>query len=192
MITSRYLNIEELLELGFNKIGDNVKISNKINIAGKTSNISIGNNVRIDAFTTIIATGPLDLGSYIHIGEYCFLHAGNGIILEDFVGLSQGVRIYTGTDDYSGEFLTNPTVPRKFLGGRKGPVRLCRHVIIGSGSVIMPKLTIGIGSSVGALSFVTHSLQPWGVYSGVPSRKIKNRSQRLLILEYELLSTSPL
>lgn len=190
MITSKYLSIEELSVLGFNKIGKNVKISNKINVTGDISNISIGNNVRIDAFTTIVATGPLDLGSYIHIGEYCFLHAGNGITLEDFAGLSQGVRIYTGTDDYSGEFLTNPTVPRKFLGGRKGPVKLCRHVIIGSGSIIMPALTIGTGSSVGALSFVTHSLSPWGVYSGVPSRKIKDRSQKLLDLENELLNVS--
>ncbi len=36
------------------------------------------------------------------------LSAGDGIVMEDFSGLSQGVRIYSRTDDYSGKFLTNP------------------------------------------------------------------------------------
>ena len=83
--------------------------------------------------------------------------------------------------------MTNPTVPRKYLGGVKGNVTLERHVIIGSGSVILPKILIGEGSSVGALSLVTKNLEPWGVYFGVPVKRLTNRSKKLLELEKEML-----
>ena len=106
----------------------------------------------------------------------------------DFSGLSQGVRIYSGTDDYSGQALTNPTVPHQYLNVHIAPVRLGRHVIIGSGSVILPGVTIGEGSAVGALSLVTKSLDDWGIYSGVPVKRLKSRSRKLLELENDLLN----
>ena len=128
----------------------------------------------------------LRIGSYVHIGGLCYLSAGDGICLEDFSGLSQGVRIYSRTDDYSGEHLTNPTVPERFTGITRGAVTLGRHVIVGSGSVILPKVTVGEGSSIGALSLVTKNIPPWGVYFGAPAKKIYNRSKRLLDLEAQM------
>jgi galactoside O-acetyltransferase len=107
--------------------------------------------------------------------------------MEDFSGLSQGVRIYGKTSDYSGNYLTNPTVPEKFTCITHGTVILKRHVIIGSGAVILPNVTIGEGSSVGALSLVTKSLDPWGVFFGCPAKRLKGRSRRLLELESELM-----
>jgi acetyltransferase-like isoleucine patch superfamily enzyme len=107
--------------------------------------------------------------------------------LKDFSGLSQGVRIYSGTDDYTGKSLTNPTVPHKYLKVKIAPVILGKHVIVGSGSVILPGLTIGDGSSVGALSLVTKSLDEWGVYFGSPAKKLKARSKDMLKLENELM-----
>ncbi|MDA7511352.1 acyltransferase [Verrucomicrobia bacterium] len=182
-----YFNEHELREFGFKSIGTNVNIAKNCTIVG-VGNIEIDDNVRIDGYTTIIAgnDGWLKLGSYIHIGGYCHLSAGAGVRLHDFSGLSQGVRIYSSTDDYSGQYLTNPTVPSRFLGGSKGSVTLERHVIIGSGGVILPKVTIGEGSSVGAMSLVTKDLQPWGVFIGCPARRLKARSKRLLELEIKL------
>ena len=130
--------------------------------------------------------GWLDVGSFVHIGGYCLLSAGNGIRMDDFSGLSQGVRIYSKTDDYSGKYLTNPTIPEKYTKVTRGTVTLGRHVIIGSGTVILPKVSIGEGSSVGALSLVTKSLDPWGVYFGCPARLLKARSKKMLELEVEL------
>ena len=69
------------------------------------------------------------------------------------------------------------------------PVFLGRHVIIGSGSVILPGCTIGEGSSVGALSLVTKNLDSWGVYVGAPARLAKARSKKLLDLEKRLMET---
>lgn len=107
--------------------------------------------------------------------------------MKDFSGLSQGVRIYSGTDDYTGKSLTNPTVPNKYLKIKIAPVLLGKHVIVGSSSVILPGVTIGDGSSVGALSLVTKSLDEWGVYFGAPAKKLKVRSKDMLKLEEEFM-----
>jgi len=187
-----YYNERELRDVGFKSIGRNVQIAKNCTIIG-LENISIGNNVRIDGYCSIIAAdkGWLEIGSYVHIGGYCLLSAGNGIILNDFSGISQGVRIYSRTDDYSGKHLTNPTVPEKFTELSCGTVTLGRHAIIGSGSVILPKISIGEGSSVGATSLVTKDLESWGVYFGCPAKKIKNRSKQLLELESMLMKEFP-
>ena len=182
-----YFTEADLKDSGFKKIGKNVRIARNCTIIG-LENIEIGDNVRIDGYCTIVAAdeGDLKVGSYVHIGGYCLLIAGNGIVMQDFSGLSQGVRIYSRTDDYSGKFLTNPTVPKKFTGVSCGEVVLERHVIIGSGSIILPHITIGEGSSIGALSLVTKNLECWGVYFGSPVKRLKGRSKSLLRLEAEM------
>jgi len=178
---------EDLRGFGIKCVGSNVRIARNCTISG-LENISIGSNVMIDGYCTIYANrGWLDIGSYVHIGAYCTLIAGGGIRMEDFSGISQGVRLYSGSDDYTGQHLTNPTVPQKYLGTTRGTITLSRHVIIGSGSVVLPGVAIGEGSAVGALCLVTKSLEPWGVYFGRPVKRLKARSKRLLDLEQELL-----
>jgi len=177
----------ELLEFGFKSVGNNVRVAKNCTIIG-LENIEIGDNVRIDGYSTLIASGGyLKFGSYIHIGGYSLLSGGAGIIMEDFSGLSQGVRIYSKSDDYSGVALTNPTVPPQYLKVVSGLVTLKRHVIVGSGSIILPNVTIGEGSSVGALSVITKSLESWGVFVGTPAKRLKGRSQELLEQEKQLL-----
>ncbi|WP_295472613.1 acyltransferase [uncultured Pseudomonas sp.] len=185
-----YYTEHELRDFGFKSLGSNVLIAKNCTILG-LHNISIGNDVRIDGYTTIVAgdQGGLTLGSFIHIGGYSLLSAGAGITMEDFSGLSQGVRIYSRTDDYTGRFLTNPTVDPQYTGVTAGPVRLGRHVIIGSGTVILPNLSIGEGSSVGALSLVSKDLPEWGVYFGTPAKKLKDRKKDLLELEKDFLAS---
>jgi acetyltransferase-like isoleucine patch superfamily enzyme len=182
-----YYNEDELLAFGFKSVGSNVQVAKNNTIIG-VENISIGSNVRIDGYSAIIAAGGVvDIGSYVHIGGWCYLSAGEGIVMKDFSGLSQGVRIYSRTDDYTGKALTNPMVPEKYTHINRGTVTLEKHVIIGSGAVILPKVTIGEGSSVGALSLVTKSLDPWGVFVGSPAKRLKSRSKKMLEFEAELV-----
>jgi acetyltransferase-like isoleucine patch superfamily enzyme len=177
----------ELAQIGFRCFGKNVRIA-KNNVIIGPENISLGDNVRIDSFCSILAMGgDLIVGSYVHIGAYCYLNAGAGIVLEDFCGLSQGTKVYSRSDDYSGEFMSNPTVPAKYTNVSSGKVTFKRHSIIGSSSVVLPGVTVGEGVSVGALSFVSRSLEPWFVYFGSPVKKMWPRSQNLLMLEKELL-----
>lgn len=84
--------------------------------------------------------------------------------------------------------MTNPTVPEQYTNVDYRNVVLERHVIIGSGSVILPGVTIGEGTAVGALSLVAKDLEPFGIYAGSPLKKIKARDKRLLELEKHYLA----
>jgi len=179
-----YFESEDLRKFGFKSVGDNVKIAKKSTIIG-LENISLASNIRIDDFVVIAAgLGFLNIGNYVHIGSCCYLGCQGGVIMNDFSGISQGVRVYSATDDYSGISLTNPTIPD---GNKKGnitkTVLIGRHVIIGSGSVILPNGSIGEGASIGALSLVNKPLDPWCIYVGAPAKKIKERSANLIDLE---------
>ena len=167
---------------GFRHVGKNVRIHARASIYG-TRNITLGDNVRIDDFAVIIATQPVEIGSNVSIPNFCFLGARHGIVLEDFVTLAPGVKIFTSSDDYLGDKMTGPTLPAEFTGGKSGPVTVRRHTIIGAGSVILPGCTLGEGCAVGALSLVSRSLEPWGVYAGIPVKRIKERRRNLLRLE---------
>jgi galactoside O-acetyltransferase len=181
----RYLTEVDLRNAGFRKLGRNVRIHTRASIYG-AANISIGSNVRIDDFSTIIATGKLDIGNYVSIHNFCLLNAKYGIFMEDFVTLSPAVKIFTSSDDYLGKDLTGPTVPCEFAGGESGRIILGKHVIIGAGSVVLPGCKIGQGCAVGALSLVKKSLEPWGIYAGIPVNRIKNRKRNPLTLEKKL------
>ena len=184
-MTSFYSD-KELKEMGFKYLGNNVNISRKASIYNIHS-ISIGDNVRIDDFC--ILSGNITLGRNIHIAAYCCLFAGEyGIEMKDFSGLSSRCAVYALTDDYSGLHMTNPTVPDKYRNVFGGQVTIGRHSLIGTGSTILPGINIGEGVSVGSMSLINKDLSPWGIYIGIPCRKLKDRKKDLLQLECEYLS----
>jgi galactoside O-acetyltransferase len=185
----RYLDSDALRAAGVRHVGRGVRVHERASLYG-LENISLGDFVRIDDFSVIVATGPVILGRYVSIPNFCFLGGRHGIELRDFVTLAPGVKIFSASDDYSGERLTGPVVPRELTGGTSGPVVLQKHVLVGAGSVILPACTIGEGSSVGALSLVRTDLPPWGVYAGVPVLRLRERRQDLLDLEARVTSVS--
>lgn len=179
-----YYTEEQLIKHGIKSVGENVRIAKNCTIVG-LDKITIGDNVRIDGFTTIIATGDgfLNMGSYIHIGGLTTILASSGVVMHDFSCLSHGVKIYTKSDDYSGEFMTNPTVPAHLTNVQSGEVVIGRHAIVGTQSSIMPDIQLAEGSAIGANSLVTKNTQEWSIYAGSPARKIKERKRNPLMLE---------
>ena len=178
----------ELNELGLASFGENVLISHKVSIYG-AEKISIGNNVRIDDFC--ILSGKITIGDYIHIAAYTALYGGDkGIIIQDFANLSSRTSIYSISDDYSGETMTNPMIPDKFKNIQSEEVIIERHVIIGSGCVVLPGVVLKEGSSFGAMTLVNRSSESWSINAGIPFKKIKNRRKELLKLEEIFLNES--
>lgn len=175
---------DELKMLGLKKYGKNVLISrNAILYAAEF--LEIGDNVRIDDFVTI--SGKVQLGNYIHISQFCSLYGGHaGIVMSNYTTLASRTAVYAVSNDYSGGSMTNPMIPERYRPGDKDEqVILRRHVIVGCMTVILPGVIIGEGASVGAMSLVTKSLDSWGVYAGIPAKKVKDRSKKLLELEKE-------
>lgn len=178
-----YYHSEELRTFGFRAVAENVQISRDCLVIGP-GNVSLGFGVRIDSGTAIIATGgQLVFEGWNHIGGQCHLSVGADLTIGEFAGLSQGVRIYTATDDYSGRHMTNPCVPAELRHCKIAPITIGRHAIVGSGAIILPGCHLGDGVAVGALSLVTKPLEPWGVYHGNPARLMKSRFRDVLELE---------
>ena len=78
--------------------------------------------------------------------------------------------------------MTNPTVPEAYTGVRQAPVEIGAHVIVGSGSTILPGVTVAEGCALGAMTLLQRSTEPWGIYYGVPARRQAERSRELLEL----------
>ena len=181
-----FLSKEVLDSMGFKSIGENVLISDKASIYNPR-NISLGSNIRIDDFC-ILSAGEkgIELGNYIHIACYVSLIGSELIKLHDFVGISSKTAVYSSSDDYSGNFLTGPTIDNMFKNVDNRPVIFHTHSLIGAGVIILPGVEIGEGTAVGAMSLVSKSLEEWSIYSGVPAKLIKKRSKKMLTFVDEM------
>lgn len=181
-----YYVTEELRKMGFKRVGNNVQIARNSTVIG-IENVTLGNNVRVDGYTVISAgRGAITIGNFVHIANGCHLVCASGIEFQDFSGIAHGVKIYSASDDYTGVGLTNPTVPQDLTEIHFGKVILEKHVIVGANSVLLPGVTLSQGAAVGALSLVNRDLPAWGIYSGVPVRRIRERSKALLQKEMEI------
>lgn len=177
MSNNSFLNSEKLLKIGFKSVGENAQISSKASFYDPES-ISIGSNVRIDDFA--ILSGEITLGSYIHISAYVALYGLYGIEIGDFSGLSPRVIVFSASDDFSGEFMIGPLLPKEYTNVINGKVHLKKFVQIGSGSIVLPNVLIGEGAVTGAMTLVNKNLDPWTINVGIPAKFLKKRNKGLL------------
>jgi acetyltransferase-like isoleucine patch superfamily enzyme len=161
--------------------GERVRIHQGAYLVG-AEHIDIASDVIIDTGAILIASAecPIRIGNYVHIGAHSSV-CGVPITFDDFSGISHGVRIVGGSEDYSGSLPTNPTIPRELRRVNRLGVRLGRHVVVGANSVVLP-VDIPEGVAVGALSFVgtrepsNIAMEPWTIWAGTPARKIGTRN----------------
>lgn len=182
-----FLSVEELESIGFSSLGSDVYISDKVSIYNPAK-ISIGSHVRIDDFCVLSAgDGGIEIGSYIHLAVYSSLIGSELIRLSDFVNISSRVSIYSNNDDYSGGTLTNPMIPYELKNIHTAPVVLHKHVIVGSGSIILPGVTLNEGVAIGALSLINKDCNEFTIYAGVPAKPLRKRKKDLKFLEANLM-----
>lgn len=180
-----YLTASQLAERGFKSLGENVKISDKASIYN-AEQIEIGDYSRIDDFCVL--SGKIKIGSFCHIAAMCLVAGGQkGICLDDFCGLSYGTKVFSQSDDYSGGAMVSPLVPLEYKDEKKEKVVLGRHVIVGAGSTVLPGVSVAEGCSIGAMTLVNKSTTPWGIYVGIPAKRVKERKKDLLVLEKQFL-----
>jgi acetyltransferase-like isoleucine patch superfamily enzyme len=175
---------KELHNVGFKSLGENVKIHSRASIYG-VENIEIGNNVRIDDFCVIIASGPLVIGSFVHLANYCWVGSKNGVYISDFCSFAPRVTILSASDDYTGLYLTNITVPKEYTKPTTANDKVVfgKHVIVGVSSIVLPGCNIGEGASIGAMSIVNKNINPWSINLGNPIRNFGNREKNMLEFE---------
>ena len=143
--------------------------------------------MRIDDFC--ILSGNITFKNNIHLAAYSALYGGTaGINIDSFSNISSRVCVYAISDDYSGCFMTNPTIPEKYKHTQNEPVVLEKHVIIGSGSIVLPGVVLKEGTALGAMTLCKKTTDPWSIYFGIPARFYKKREKKILDIEKILLN----
>jgi len=103
----------------------------------------------------------LKLGSRTDIGAFTYINAKNEVVIEDDVQVGSHCSIYSIST----------------IDNKEGPVTLKKNCKIGSHSVIMPGVTVGENSVVGAFSFINEDIPANVVAFGVPAKVIKKLSE---------------
>ena len=98
------------------------------------------------------------LGQNTDIGAFTYINALFGVVIEDDVQIGSHCSIYSVST----------------IDNKQGTVVLKKNSKIGSHSVVMPGVTIGENSIIGAFSFVTKDIPANTIAFGVPA-KIQNR-----------------
>ena len=96
----------------------------------------------------------LKTGKNFDIGEFSYINSEKGVKIEDWVQIGSHCSIYS-----------HSTIDEK-----KGPVHLKKNCKIGTHSTIMPNVTIGVNSIVGAYSFVNKNIPDNELWMGVPAK----------------------
>lgn len=168
-------------------VASSAKIFPGCRIVDEGEAFSVGEHSQIDDFAFLNAGKLCRIGRFVHIASFVSVIGGGEFTIDDFSGLSAGCRVITGTDDYTGPFLTNPTVPPEFANPRISHVTIGKHVIVGTNAVIFPGVTIGEGAAIGACAVVRRDVPPWGVYAGDPLRRIWARDRDAILEKAALL-----
>jgi galactoside O-acetyltransferase len=170
-------NLEGLLK----SVGDDVFISDFTEFK-RPHLVSIGNHVAIDS-GFYITTGA-DIGDYIHISPQITVIGGETVKLtmEGFNTMAAGCRIVCASDEYLGAGLIGPIIPDEYRDNVKfADVTFKKFSSIGTNAVVLPGVTLGEGSVVGACSLVNKDTEPWTIYVGVPARPLKLRQKDKMI-----------
>lgn len=96
----------------------------------------------------------LELGRDTDIGAFTYINAKHGVVIEDEVQIGSHCSIYSVST----------------IDDKGAPVVLKRNCRVGSHSTVMPGVTIGENSIVGAHSFVNTDIPDNVVAFGCPAR----------------------
>ena len=99
----------------------------------------------------------LKLGKNVDIGAFTYINATEDVVIEDNVRIGSHCSIYSIST----------------IDNKKGKVILRKNCKIGTHSVVMPGVTIGENSIIGAFSFVKENIPSNVLAYGVPAKVIK-------------------
>lgn len=135
--------------------------------------IEVGANTRIDG--GCVVTGRVRIGRNCHLSTGSCLFGAHGITVGDHVGISAGVRVFTGTDDPRGDLLGLHEENELEHDGVHEPVWISDYVTVGANAVVLPGTILGAEAMVGALTLCRGMMAGGYIYGGIPWRIIRPR-----------------
>lgn len=147
-----------------------VQCDGQVHVTG-TRNIRLGKRCRLGMEVELQANdqGVIQIGDDVRINRGCTLVAYTRIVIGDFTLIGEFVSI---RDANHGMQLGSPM---RFQPHTTAAVEIGSDVWIGRGACILPGITIGNGSVIGANSVVTRSIPDFAIAAGIPAVIIKER-----------------
>lgn len=97
------------------------------------------------------------LGKNVDIGAFTYIQARYGVEIGDNVQIGSHCSIYSHST----------------IDNKKGRIIIKKGAKIGTHSTIMPGVTIGENTVIGAYSFVTRSILPNVIAYGIPAKPVR-------------------
>lgn len=154
-------------------------------------NIFLGSRVLIGKGSLIHAVNNIQLKNGVHVSRYCTLRSGPGdIVVNEMVNIGTyshidghgGVEIGKNTllarnvEILSGSHIfKDPTIPIRFQGTDLKKTIIGEDVWLGFRATVLPGVTVGDGTVVGAGAVVTKDIPKYSIAVGVPAKVIKKR-----------------
>ncbi|HEV7377594.1 MAG TPA: DapH/DapD/GlmU-related protein [Pyrinomonadaceae bacterium] len=157
----------------FRALGRNVVFEEGV-LVFHPENISLGSNIYVGHQTILKGyyQNEMMIGDNTWIGQGCFFHSAGGLRIGQNVGIGPHVKIITSRHEEEGLH-----VPILFSRIEMGQVVIEDDCDLGIGSMVLPGVTIGRGSQVGAGAVVTKNVEPYSIVAGVPARLLKKRGE---------------
>lgn len=170
-----YLTEQQLHEIGFGHVGDNVLISDKASIYN-AKNIHIGDHVRIDDFAVLSAgKGGIHLDGHNHISTHAVLLGEGEIHLGMFVNISIKATVLSSSNDFTGKYPAGWMIPKERQNIDISDVHIDDYCTVAAHSVVLPGTIIYPNTVLGACSLAKGTLIGNSIYVGVPATRVKSR-----------------
>jgi acetyltransferase-like isoleucine patch superfamily enzyme len=154
----------------FKNFGNDITVSPYVSFTHPET-IELGNGVFLGNYVFLQGRqeGYCKIGDRVWIGPYAYFDA-RSLIIENDIGIGPGVKILGS--EHTGKPKELPIIQTDLV---IKPVKICRKSDIGINAVILPGVTIGESSIVGAGAVVTKDVDPYTVVAGVPAKFLKKR-----------------
>ena len=122
----------------------------------------MGEGSRVNTPLTVVRAHNVKIGRNVVVMNGCLMMSAGGITIEDEALIAANVQLISNNHDLDNRAIITCK-----------PVHIGRKAWIGAGSTILPGVTVGENSVVGAGSVVTHDVEPNTIVAGNPARLIK-------------------
>lgn len=117
------------------------------------------------------------VGKDVFIGSDVWIDAGNAslITIDDHVHVTGRTVLLCHKRELSDYYVGDDYASKAYI---KAPIHLCKGCSTGTGTIIMPGVTIGEGAVIGAGSIVTKDIPAWSVALGQPAKVVRKIESR--------------
>ena len=152
------------------RFGDGVHVGSGVGFKHpETFEVGHGVFIGAQAYLQGRFDGRCVIGDHVWIGPQSYLDARD-LVIEEYVGWGPGAKVLGST--HTGIPVDVPVIETDL---EIRPVRIEAWSDIGTNAVVLPGVTVGRGSLVGAGAVVTTDVPPFAVVAGVPARFLRWR-----------------